>query len=151
MSYKIAIASSDRIHLNVNFGAAAEFLIYEVSDGGECKLLEIRNVHKEEENDIPSCQGGANNGCQGGCAGDGLAGSACGLGQNGSAVSPRVELLGDCRCILCKKVGFYIQKQLEKKAIVTFDVEGEIVEALQKITQYFHRVDHHQSLRGIAN
>lgn len=144
MSYKIAIASSDRINLDVNFGAAAEFLIYEVSDSGEYKLLEIRKVQKGEELSAFSCREGENNRCNGGCSGDGNS-------TAGGALSPKVELLGDCRCILCKKVGFHIQKQLEKRAIVTFDVEGEIAEAIHKITQYFQRVDHHQSLRGIAN
>lgn len=31
---------------------------------------------------------------------------------------PKVQLLSDCRCIVCKKIGFNIQKQLEKLALI---------------------------------
>ena len=37
-------------------------------------------------------------------------------------------------------------KQLEKKAISSFDVDCPVQEALEKITKYFHSVDNHVSL-----
>jgi nitrogen fixation protein NifX len=134
MSYKIAVASKDRVTIDRNFGAAREFLIYEVSESGKYSFLEVREVSEEakERSD-----------CNAGCAGNG-----CG-GLQGN--HPGVASLADCRCVVCKKTGFHIQKLLEKKAITTFDVEGKIEDTLQKITLYFLRVDHHQSLRGIAN
>lgn len=134
MSYKIAVASSDRVNIDGNFGAAHEFLVYEVAESGKYVFLEIRKAPEEVKE--PSA-------CRAGCAGSG-----CG-GLKGN--HPNVDAIADCRCVICKKIGFHIQKQLEKKAISTFDVEGEIEDALQKITLYFHRVDHHQTLRGISN
>lgn len=55
-------------------------------------------------------------------------------------------LLSDCRCVVCKKIGFQAQKQFEKKAISVFDVECEIKEALDKITFYYNKIDRHESL-----
>ena len=134
MSYKIAVASSDRVTIDVNFGAAREFLIYEVAESGKHAFLEIRKVSEKEKE---------HSGCKDGCGGNG-----CGDFQGSH---PGVASITDCRCVICKKTGFHIQKQLEKKAISVFDVEGKIEDTLQKITLYFFWVDHHRTLRGIAN
>lgn len=153
MSYKIAVASSDEINIDETFGAAKFFHIYEVTDEVYVKS-EIRvadgenNTHKEafwhlesncvQENSKSSgnCgKSGCNNGSGGGCAGNG-------------DVSWKVELLSDCRCIVCKKIGFHVQKQLERRAITAFDVSCSVEEALTKISSYFQKVDSHQSLRG---
>lgn len=152
ISYKIAIASSEQINIDLNFGGAKKFLIYEVKDNGSYNLLEIRNVNNGEEKleielevEIANeCEKTCNSGCNNGHEGSG----GC---SDSQADSPKVLLILDCRCVICKKVGFQIQKQLEKKAITTFDVEGEITKTLDKITKYFYRVDNHQTLRGIAN
>lgn len=56
----------------------------------------------------------------GGC-GENSAAGGCGTGGGcGSAggTFPKVQLLSDCRCIVCKKIGFNIQKQLEKLALI---------------------------------
>lgn len=141
MSYKIAIASSDHIHIDLNFGSATNFLIYEVMEDGKYSLLEIRNAMEEEGG--KECDTHCTSSCQG-------LGETKGSCSDSKADSPKVLFISDCRCVICKKVGFHIQKQLEKKAITTFDVEGEIQETLAKITRYFNRVDHHQTLRGIS-
>lgn len=159
MSYKIAIASSDEIHINETFGSAKAFHIYEVTDGTYVKA-EVRNVEDESEavdeavqpvqtvNKQENCQGsntcGTNNGC-----GNGGCGSNAGGGCSGSeGASRKVELVSDCRCIVCKKIGFHVQKQLERRAITSFDVSCSVEEALTKISSYFQKVDSHQSLRG---
>lgn len=73
--------------------------------------------------------------------------SGRGHGCSGPAdVSGRVAIIEDCRCVLCKKIGFQAQKQFEKKAISVFDVECEIKEALDKIISYYDKIDHHISL-----
>lgn len=138
MSYKIAIASSDQANIDLNFGSAAEFLIYEVSDDGAFGFLERRAVFETAlEGSVSACPD------KGECKGGGCHGSG--------PANPRVDSIADCRCVLSKKTGTPILKQLDKKAISSFEVEGNIEEALHKITMYFHRVDHHQTLRGIAN
>jgi len=134
MSYKIAAASEDGEQINLNFGAAQRFLIYEVNEDGAWRLLEERSAPEGEDN-APGC---ANQSCSGGgCHGSG-------------AVSQKADLLSDCRCIVCKKIGFPIQKQFEKKMISTFEIAGSLKEVLDKITLYFYRSDHHQTLKGIA-
>lgn len=136
MSYKIAVASSDSENINETFGSAKSFVIYEVSDG-VCKRFEERICTTEEkvaENNCNSKVCGNSDGC----------GSGCG-GQGGN--SAKVELISDCRAVVCKKIGFHIQKQLERKAISFFDVSCTIKEALDKITAYYNRIDNHEPLR----
>ncbi len=143
LSYKIAVASSDGERIDETFGSARSFLIYEVTDGVYQKTEE-RAVQPD-----PACSdaGSVQSGCSssGGCGANGCGnGAGCG-GQ--SAVSSKVELISDCRCIVCKKIGFHIQKQLERKAISAFDVLCSVEEALNKITMYYRRIDNHESLR----
>lgn len=152
MSYKIAIASSDCIQIDETFGSAQVFRIYEVTDENYSRI-EDRNVSAAAETISAGAEAsgvqqecGSGNGCgsgrchtdTGGCGGSG-------------GVSPKVELISDCRCVVCRKIGFHIQKQLERRAITSFDVSCSVEEALKKITLYFRRIDGHQSLRGISN
>lgn len=144
MAYKIAVASSDGQNIDVTFGGAGEFIIYEVKEDRSYIQTEIRKVFDTKAS-------GQENNCgdKSGCGtGTGCKSQGCG-GMSGDI--PQVEKLSDCRCIICKKIGFRVQKQLEKKAIVSFDVECGIEEALNKITLYFERLDQHKTLRGIAH
>ena len=152
MTYKIAIATSNGIDVDETFGAAQGFSVYEVTDG-KPEFLEKRDVIIGDDiekganisNDCGSeydCENG------GGC-GDG---NGCGSGNGGgcggpAGVSKKVELIGDCRAVVCKKIGFQVQKQLERKAISAFDVSCKVDEALCKITFYYKRIDNHESLR----
>lgn len=145
MSYKIAVASSDGKQIDETFGSASGFMIYEVSDGGYQKLEKRVFTRKE------SAEGSKTDpsGCRttDGCAGDGCHNSAGGCGGQDGA-SAKVELVADCRCVVCQKIGFPIQKQLERRAISAFDVSCSVEEALDKISFYFGRIDNHESLRG---
>ena len=145
MAYKIAIASSDEINIDLTFGEAKCFLIIDVIDDGTYYISESRNADEVESHSTISneCTGGCGN-ANGGCS---SSGGCCG----GGAESIKVNTVLDCRCIICKKIGFNARKQLEKKAITSFDVECDIDIALKKIITYFSKVDNHQSLRGFAN
>lgn len=140
MPYKIAIASSDGMHIDETFGSAAAFHIYDIT-GESYAESEIRNAYEESPGETAgiSCDKHENCG-QGSCHGSGCSGKG--------EVSPKVELISDCRCVVCKKIGFHIQKQLERKAITAFDVTCTVEEALEKISSYFNKVDKHQSLRN---
>ncbi len=159
MSYKIAVASSDGIQIDETFGSAKRFLIYEVTDG-ICQKLEER-AFDEEETDCSGTsqasgfQKNGENGTGGVCHAKSGCGaeSGCGNGTGGGCggageASAKVELVSDCRCVVCKKIGFHIQKQLERKAISVFDVTCSVEEALEKISHYFIRMDNHESLRA---
>ena len=123
MAYKIAIGSSDKIHVDLKFGEVSKFLIYEVDS--DIKLIEERIVEE-------GCA--EKKSCSEGCSGHG---GGCGGSEE---VISRVSLIDDCRCVVCKKIGFQAVKQFEKKAISVFDVECLVEEALKKITDYYKRV-----------
>lgn len=132
MAYKIAVGTSDEINVDLKFGELTELHIYE-ADGENYSLSEKREIdlpeqeNERSENHVANCsQKGCGNG--GGCGGS-------------SGISARVLAVSDCRCIVCTKVGFQAQKQLERKAISYFDVECTIDEALGKITNYYKRIN----------
>ncbi len=133
MAYKIAVASSDGIHVDQSFGGASHILIYEVNEDGTYKRKEKRKAVEGSIESKKSC----------GC---GKMSGGCG----GGAESGKVRLVSDCRCVIAKKIGMQMLKQLEKKTIASFDVECGVEEALTKIIMYFQRVDQHLSLRGIS-
>ena len=140
MAYKIAIASSDGINVDIHFGAAQSFLIYAVKDDGTFSEQEKRNVPETAESS------NAGNSSNGGCGKDGAGchGNGGGCGQ-GAGISPKVELISDCHCVVAAKIGFNVIKQLERKAIASFDVETTVQEALEKITKYFYSIDNHKT------
>lgn len=149
MSYKIAVSSTDGIHIDQSFGATKEFYIYEV-DGLLFALAEKRQEyasHGEADNSKKEeCTEYKKQCKQGGEGGFGT-GGGCGAGEGHTL---KVSLVADCRCIVCNKIGFQAQKQLEKLAISSFDVECNIEDALGKITNYLYKSDSHQSLRGMT-
>lgn len=140
MAYKIAVGSSDGIHVNLKFGEVTKFLIYEVSD--EIRLVEERSV----ENDAEMSEIRENSCNTAGCSDDVCGGNGSGCSGSSDVIS-KVDLISDCRCVVCKKIGFQAQKQFEKKAISVFDVECKVEEALEKITFYYGKVDKHEPFR----
>jgi hypothetical protein len=139
MAYKIAVGSSDGVNIDLKFGEVNDFFIYE-ADGKRYELIETRTVSNADRHNDSNCgdtECGVN-----GCAGHGH-------GCAGPAdVAYKVEVIADCRCVVCKKIGFQAQKQFERKAISVFDVEGTVSETLDKITHYYEKIDGHMSLRG---
>ena len=134
MAYKIAVASSDGKQVDLHFGGASFFYIYDVSGDGTFSEAGRRDCSPAV--DAPGWAGGTCGG--GGCC----SGKGCGNG----GPSGRVELLSDVRAVVAAKIGFNVTKQLEKKAISSFDVTCSVREALEKITKYFYSVDNHVSL-----
>ena len=148
MAYTIAIASSDGVNVDLKFGQADKFYIYRVEEK-DIELAEIREVPVSSEDagkalpdGASSCGSGDENSCGSGCSGNGH-----GCGGSGEVIA-KVALIEDSRCVVAKKVGFQAQKQFEKKAISVFDIEVSVKEALDKITSYYYKIDHRQSLRA---
>lgn len=162
MSYLIAVATSNAKDVDLGFGAAKGFYIYEV-DGTGYKEKEYREFTEEPGSAaVGAC--GSGGGCgAAGCgsalsdeeadagAGAGKQPAGCNGPANGCGGSDgaqrKVELIADCRSLVCKKIGFQAQKQLEKRAIAGFDVDCTIDEAITKIAVYFNKIDNHISLR----
>ena len=143
--YKIAVATSDGLNVDLHFGSAKRFDIYIVDDTDFLKI-ESREVPTSDDQTLPSTEEvgdgagcGTNNGdgCNSGC------GTGCGSknGCDNGGKSEAVELLSDCRCVVCKKIGRNILKQFERKAISVFDIEMPIKEALDKIVTYYYKID----------
>lgn len=146
MSYLIAVGSSDGKQVDLHFGSAAEFFIYEI-EGEDIRLKEKRQIEKQEEDSS------AHSDTTGNCASAGCGKGGCNSGKkNGcggqEGIVKLVEQVADCRAIVCSKVGFKAQKALEKKAISVFDVTCEVEEALGKIAKYFHTLDSHKAWRN---
>lgn len=144
MSIKVAIASSDGLNIDLHFGQAKSFLIYELK-GSKFELIEKREVpagaNESTSPEALSAQdfgggcGGGGFGCGsgGGCGGSG---GGCGGGTAGP-LAPAVELLLDCRSVVAAQIGQGMGRQLQRKAISVFDIELLIEEALVKLAAYY--------------
>ena len=135
MSIKVAIVSSDRLNIDLHFGQAREFFIYEFHKDHFDFLESRKAVFTEQSVDnIGSDFGG---GCCGGGGGCGASGGGCGGGAGAGPLSPNVELLLDCRAIVASQIGQKVRRQFERNAISVFDIELPIEEALQKLAAYY--------------
>ncbi len=144
MSIKVAIASSDGLNIDLHFGQAKSFLIYELKDK-KFELTEKRELPSGENEptspEAPSPQefgGGCGGGsfCCGSGGGCGGSGGGCGGGAAGP-LAPSVELLLDCRSVVAAQIGQGMRRQFERNAISVFDIELPIEEALEKLAAYY--------------
>lgn len=144
MAYRIAIASADGIHVDTHFGNSDSFTIVEVDDDGSYIFNEKRLVNEG----VVEKSGETQKACidQQNCK---KSGGGCGGGHSDSTIESRVSLISDCRCLLCDRIGPGAERQLEKKAITTFQISIKIEDALQKIIDYYVKIDNHISLRKI--
>ena len=131
MAYKIAVATSDGVNVDLHFGSTETFTIFTV-ENRDYEITENRTVPKWEVTDVnqSNCYTGCNSGCG--------SGHGC---HGGGGNSLAVELLKDCRAIVCAKIGRNILKQFETRAISTFDIEMPVSEALPKIIEYYYKID----------
>ena len=147
MGYRIAVATSDGLNIDLHFGSAQQFEIYLV-EGLDFHKIETRAVPVSQEQQytyVRNVEAGCGSGC-GSAEGSGCntgCNSGCGSrnGCSGGEKSESVELLSDCRSVVCKKIGRNILKQFERKAISVFDIELPIKEALSKIVSYYYKID----------
>ena len=137
MSIKVAIASSDGLNIDLHFGQAKSFLIYELKDS-KFELTEKREL-PAGENESTSPDGQEPQDFGGGCGGGGFgcgSGGGCGGGATGP-LAPAVELLLDCRAVVAAQIGQGMRRQFERKAISVFDIELTIEGALNKLAAYY--------------
>lgn len=145
MSTKVALVSSDGLKIDLHFGQAKEFFIYELQkdsfvqierrelavNSGEAALRQAQGPQGEgygpQEDELSggfACPGGG-----GGCGG-------CGGGASGP-LAPAVELLLDCRAVVAAQIGQGMRRQLERNAISAFDIEIPVEDALKKLAAYY--------------
>ena len=109
MPYRIALASSDGLHIDRHFGASDGFLIVEVTQDGTFLEVERRQVQAP---------------CQHGYHDDG-------------AMLEAVQALNDCRYVVAEAIGPGAQKALERQDILPLEIDGQTVDtAVPKIHDY---------------
>ena len=137
MSTKVALVSSDGLKIDLHFGQAKEFFIYELQKGvfvqierrelavnsGEAALRQAQGPQDEAF----CCPGGG-----GGCGG-------CGGGASGP-LAPAVELLLDCQAVIAAQIGQNMRRQFERNAISVFDIELPVTQALEKLAAYYSKL-----------
>ena len=139
MSIKVTIATSDKTNIDLHFGQASQFEIYELR-GDHFEFLETREAPKVEQPDDEGAAGGAGFGAGCGSGFGGGCGSGCGGGCGGGAtgpLAPAVELLLDCRAVVAAQIGQGMGRQFQRNAISVFDIELPISEALEKLAAYY--------------
>ena len=141
MGIKVAIATSDGLNIDLHFGQAKSFLLYEFKDG-KFELSEKREVPVDDSAEVAlrlaqgpqiettfACPGGG-----GGCCGSG---GGCGGGAASGPLAPAVELLLDCKAVVAAQIGQGMRRQLERNAISVFDIEIPVEDALKKLAAYY--------------
>ncbi len=141
MGIKVAIATSDGLNIDLHFGQAKSFLLYEFKDG-KFELSEKREVPVDDSAEVAlrKAQGPqieSTFACPGGGGGCGGSGGGCGGGAASGPLAPAVELLLDCRAVVAVQIGQGMRRQLERNAISVFDIEIPVEDALKKLAAYY--------------
>lgn len=104
---KIALASTDGIHINEHFGKAVFFRVYEIKDDNY-SFLELRDA-------IAACQHART--------------------HSQSDFDRVIDLLSDCDAILVSRIGEGAAAYLISKGLRVFEVSGEINAVFEKIIE----------------
>ena len=120
--YKVAVATNDGVNVNVHFGHAAAFDIYEVDEtSGKYEKVEVRL--KPEH-------------CDGSC-GDGT----CGQREvQHSSMYAAAKNLADLDYVLCGQLGPQAIQSLARFNVRAFDIALPISEAIAKINIYRNKI-----------
>jgi nitrogen fixation protein NifB len=110
-SWRIAVASSNRLDINRHFGQAACFAVFALKADGKCEFIEERGFNQF-------------------CA-------DCGQED----LAARIGIFADCAAVIAAKVGPAAKKELEKAGLLVFEQAGSIEENLRKLAKYLSRSD----------
>ena len=117
--YKVAVATNDGVNVNVHFGHAAAFDIYEVDEASG----KYEKVLKPEH-------------CDGSC-GDGT----CGQREvQHSSMYAAAKNLADLDYVLCEQLGPQAIQSLARFNVRAFDIALPISEAIAKINIYRNKI-----------
>lgn len=120
--YKVAVATNDGVNVNVHFGHAAAFDVYEVDDvSGKFEKVEVR-VKPEH--------------CDGSC-GDGTCGRQ---DVEHSSMFAAAKNLADLDYVLCQQLGPQAIQSLARFDVRAFDIALPIADAIAKINVYRNKV-----------
>lgn len=112
MKIKIAIASSDGRQIDLHFGKAELFRIYELGEDHKFREVEVRTV-------APGCVD-------------------CGNHQD-ARIRNVVEHLSDCRSVVASKIGREARVALETAGINAFDQQFSVAAVLTPLERFYGR------------
>ena len=112
-AYRVALASTDNMHVDQHFGRAESFLIVDVDENGEFEEVEQRFV-------IPVCQGGH---------------------HDNDRMKRGAEGVKDCNFVLAARIGPGAVYELEQHGIAAFEMPGTVEESLKRLEGYLKLLD----------
>jgi predicted Fe-Mo cluster-binding NifX family protein len=113
--YRIAVASSDGKNIDLHFGHASLFRIYEINETDlSCLFIEERKLSEDRD---------AN-----GCAG-------CG-GHGEQRVGEAAKLFNDCLYLLTARIGPKPYEMLKRSGITALETPFDLKKALPKLNAY---------------
>ncbi len=104
---KAAVASTDGKIINQHFGHAEQFLIFDLSQP-DPRFIELRRC-------LPIC------------------GTSGRPGHSEDAMEERVRLIGDCRAVICSRIGYGMQRKLADRGIRPVEAADFIETALRRL------------------
>lgn len=106
--YKVAIASTDGESVNLHYGKADKFFIYQIDDETGYDLLEERQTE-------PACLGGS---------------------HDNTKMEESVMRLTDCRYVVAARIGRGAGAVLAAKGITGMELPGSADDAILKVWKY---------------
>jgi nitrogen fixation protein NifX len=117
MKYRIAVGTSDKIHITEHFGKCRQFHILEIDqDTEEFSFLGERTC---------------------------LSGDECGAHQD-DLIREKIHTIKDCQIVLVNKIGGQSEKLLNHNNIIALQYQGTLEEALAKILKFYKKYKFHR-------
>ena len=109
MPLKVAIASSNGKIIDLHFGQAPDFLIYEIKENGDFEFIEARkNIPPSDDPNL--------------------------LENHDNALAKSVDLISDCNVVLVSQIGSGAVKALLSCELQSYSIPGlQIEKALKKL------------------
>ena len=116
---RIAVVSSNGIDVDLHFGQAKEFIIYEIKEN-KIEKIDVRPIPAKDIH--PAQEGGRSGGC---CF------------HNDALIEKMAEIINDCGYLLIEKIGNHPSRLLQREGIYILEKQGKIDELLENISLYF--------------
>ena len=109
MSLKVAVASSNGKVIDLHFGQAPDFLIFEIKENGDSEFIEERkNIPPADDPNL--------------------------LENHDKALAKSVDLISDCDVVLTSQIGPSASKALLSYEVQAYSIPGFMIEkALKKL------------------
>lgn len=121
MDYRIAVTSSDGIHVDQHFGRAADFLVLRVR-------AETGETQSEGRRAVPQADDAVR-------AESAVTGHDC-IGGDLSRLEETGQMLSDCRYVLTSAIGRRPQSVLLHHGVSALETDGEVTRAVAALNRY---------------